>query len=47
MAGPRLFTDEEEEEIIAGHRYRSEVSLPKLFIRPEEEVPAQLEAKTA
>jgi putative transposase len=42
-----LLAEQNDEWLVAGHRYMSEVSLRKLFIRPEEEVPAQLEAKTA
>jgi transposase-like protein len=42
-----LLAEQNDEWLVAGHRYMSEVSLRTLFRRPEEELPAQLEAKTA
>jgi transposase-like protein len=42
-----LLAEQNDEWLVAGHRYMSEVSLRKLFRPPEEEMSAQLEAKTA
>jgi transposase-like protein len=42
-----LLAEQNDEWLVAGHRYMSEISLRKLFIQVEEEMPAQLEAKTA
>ena len=42
-----LLAEQNDEWLVAGHRYMSEMSLRKLFMQPEEEMPAQLEAKTA
>jgi transposase-like protein len=42
-----LLAEQNDEWLVAGHRYMSEVSLRKLFRPSEEEMPAQLEAKTA
>jgi putative transposase len=42
-----LLAEQNDEWLVAGHRYMSEISMRKLFSQPEEEVPAQLEAKTA
>jgi transposase-like protein len=42
-----LLAEQNDEWLVAGHRYMSEVSLRKLFIQAEEELPAQLETKTA
>jgi transposase-like protein len=42
-----LLAEQNDEWLVAGHRYMSEVSLRKLFRQPEEEIPAHLEAKTA
>jgi transposase-like protein len=42
-----LLAEQNDEWLVAGHRYMSEISLRKLFVQPEEEIPAQLEAKTA
>jgi putative transposase len=42
-----LLAEQNDEWLVAGHRYMSEMSLRKLFRQPEEEMPAQLEAKTA
>jgi putative transposase len=42
-----LLAEQNDEWLVAGHRYMSEVSMRKLFIQAEEELPAQLEAKTA
>jgi len=42
-----LVAEQNDEWLVAGHRYMSEVSMRKLFIQAEEELPAQLEAKTA
>ena len=42
-----LLAEQNDEWLVAGHRYMSEISLRKLFIQGEEERPAQLEAKTA
>jgi hypothetical protein len=39
--------EQNDEWLVAGHRYMSEISLRKLFIQPKEEIPAHLEAKTA
>jgi transposase-like protein len=41
-----LLAEQNDEWLVAGHRYMSEISLRKLYWQPEEEVPAQ-EAKTA
>ena len=42
-----LLAEQNDEWLVAGHRYMSEMSLRKLFMQPEEEMPAQLEARTA
>jgi transposase-like protein len=42
-----LLAEQNDEWLVAGHRYMSEMSMRKLFIQGEEETPAQLEAKTA
>jgi transposase-like protein len=42
-----LLAEQNDEWLVAGHRYMSEISLRKLYWQPEEEAPAQLEAKTA
>jgi putative transposase len=42
-----LLAEQNDEWLVAGHRYMSEVSMRKLFIQAEEELPAQLEATTA
>jgi transposase-like protein len=42
-----LLAEQNDEWLVAGHRYMSEVALRKLFRQPEEEIPAHLEAKTA
>ena len=42
-----LLAEQNDEWLVAGHRYMSEVSLRKLFRSAEEEMPAHLEAKTA
>jgi transposase-like protein len=42
-----LLAEQNDEWLGAGHRYMSEISLRKLFLQPEEEIPAHLEAKTA
>jgi putative transposase len=42
-----LLAEQNDEWLVAGHRYMSEISMRKLFNQPEEEFPAQLEAKTA
>jgi transposase-like protein len=42
-----LLAEQNEEWLVAGHRYMSEVSMRKLYRPAEEELPAQLEAKTA
>src|SRR5207248_200216 len=42
-----LLAEQNDEWLVAGHRYMSEMSLRKLYMQPEEELPAQLEAKTA
>jgi transposase-like protein len=42
-----LLAEQNDEWLVAGHRYMSEISMRKLFSPPEEELPAQLEAKTA
>jgi transposase-like protein len=42
-----LLAEQNDEWLVAGHRYMSEISLRKLYWQPEEEVPVQLEAKTA
>ena len=42
-----LLAEQNDEWLVAGHRYMSEISLRKLYWQPEEEMPAQLEAKTA
>jgi putative transposase len=42
-----LLAEQNDEWLVAGHRYMSEISMRKLFNQLEEEVPAQLEAKTA
>jgi putative transposase len=41
-----LLAEQNDEWLVAGHRYMSEISMRRL-IQPEEELPAQLEAKTA
>jgi putative transposase len=41
-----LLAEQNDEWLVAGHRYMSEMSMRKLFIQAEEEIPAQLEAKT-
>ena len=42
-----LLAEQNDEWLVAGHRYMSEISLRKLYWQPEEEMPAQVEAKTA
>jgi len=42
-----LLAEQNDEWLVAGHRYMSEISMRKLFRQAEEEMPAQLEAKTA
>ena len=42
-----LLAEQNDEWLVAGHRYMSEMSLRKLFVQPEEEMLVQLEAKTA
>ena len=42
-----LLAEQNDEWLVAGHRYMSEISMRKLFRPAEEEMPAQLEAKTA
>jgi transposase-like protein len=42
-----LLAEQNDEWLVAGHRYMSEVSMRKLYRPLEEEMPAQLEAKTA
>jgi putative transposase len=42
-----LLAEQNDEWLVAGHRYMSEMSMRKLCIQGEEEMPAQLEAKTA
>jgi transposase-like protein len=42
-----VLAEQNDEWLVAGHRYMSEVSLRKLVIQPEEEIAAHLEAKTA
>ncbi len=42
-----LLAEQNDEWLVTGHRYMSEVSLRKLLRPAEEELPAQLEAKTA
>jgi hypothetical protein len=42
-----LLAEQNDEWLVAGHRYMSEISMRKLFSQPEEEVPPQIEAKTA
>jgi transposase-like protein len=42
-----LLAEQNDEWLVAGHRYMSEISMRKLYRQPEEELPAQLEAKTA
>jgi putative transposase len=42
-----LLAEQNDEWLVAGHRYMSEVSMRTLFRPPEEEMSAQLEAKTA
>jgi putative transposase len=42
-----LLAEQNDEWLVAGHRYMSEVSMRKLYRPTEEDVPAQLEAKTA
>jgi transposase-like protein len=42
-----LLAEQNDEWLVAGHRYMSEMSLRKLFMQPEEEMPAQLEVRTA
>jgi transposase-like protein len=42
-----LLAEQNDEWLVAGHRYMSEVSMRKLYRSTEEDVPAQLEAKTA
>jgi putative transposase len=42
-----LLAEQNDEWLVAGHRYMSEGSLRKLFRPSQEEMPAQLEAKTA
>jgi putative transposase len=42
-----LLAEQNDEWLVAGHRYMSEISMRKLLRSPEEEVPVQLEAKTA
>jgi transposase-like protein len=42
-----LLAEQNDEWLVAGHRYMSEVSMRKLYRSTEEDVSAQLEAKTA
>ena len=42
-----LLAEQNDEWLVAGHRYMSEVSMRKLYRQPEEELPPQLEAKSA
>jgi transposase-like protein len=42
-----LLAEQNDEWLVAGHRYMSEISLRKLYRQPEDDLPAQLEAKTA
>jgi transposase-like protein len=42
-----LLAEQNDEWLVAGHRYMSEVSMRKLYRPHEEDVPAQVEAKTA
>jgi transposase-like protein len=42
-----LLAEQNDEWLVAGHRYMSEISIRKLYWQPEEEMPAQLEVKTA
>jgi putative transposase len=41
-----LLAEQNDEWLVAGHRYMSEMSMRKLCIQGEEEMPAHLEAKT-
>jgi transposase-like protein len=42
-----LLAEQNDEWLVAGHRYRSEISLHKLVMHAQEEMLAQPEAKTA
>src|ERR687888_408607 len=42
-----LLAEQNDEWLVAGHRYMSEISLRKLVVQGVEDIPAQLEAKTA
>ncbi len=42
-----LLTEQNDEWLVAGHRYMSETSLRKILFQAEEDAPVQLEVKTA
>jgi transposase-like protein len=42
-----LLAEQNDEWLVAAHRYMSELSMRKIFNQAEEDIPAQIEAKTA